>query len=761
MNQSAKFSAELEQLKRAARQAPNSAKAHADLGIALQSTGELEAAVASQRRALELDPGMVRLHAIMAPALFALGQAEAAQESYRHALARDPDNARLHYGLGEALRRLGQFEAAAGSYRRALALRPQDSDAHTGLGAAQHGMGQLDAAADSFRSASALAPDNVDAHLNLGNTLVTQTRFEAAAEAYAEVLKLRPGHYDAHMNLGLCQDRTGQRDAALESYRRALEARPGDLPAQRNIGGTLHRLERRPEALAFRQALLANDPDNALLHFDLGQSLHYADEVRLAIESLQRASALAPDDAGIQTYLAFLEMEGGERDAALARYRRALALDPCPGAYSNVLFALSHCTNDPDELFAEHLRYAEQFELPALGRRIAHANQPDPGRRVKVGFVSADLHNHAVSTFIEPIFALLTHSTELSLYAYSNGPITDSVTARFNGYIPNWRSIASLDDDAAERLIRADEIDILIDLSGHSGGNRLPLFARKPAPVQASWIGYAGTTGLQAMDYYISDGFHLPEGRYDDQFTEKIVRLPLSAPFLPQPDAPAVAPLPALSNGYLTFGTFNRANKLSRDVIAQWALLLRAIPDAKLMVGGLRPGADSGVLGWFDDEGIARDRLLLQPRGTVTEYLALHHQVDICLSPFPYTGATTVCHALWMGVPTLTSTGPTNPSHSAVCYMAHLGLTSFVADDDDNFVRLGVFLSQNLDDLAALRASMRERFTSSVVGHPVVAAAGLERALRVMWERWCAGLPPEAIRVRLGDLMTSEPEPEA
>ena len=481
----------------------------------------------------------------------------------------------------------------------------------------------------------------------------------------------------------------------------------------------------------------------------------------LARERLRRALELCPDDAEINTYLAFLEMETGERDAGLARYRRAYELNTGSAAFSNVLFALSHCTNDPDELFAAHLRYAEQFEHPVLARRIPHTNLPDPGRQVKVGFVSADLHNHVVATFIEPIFALLTHSTELSLYAYSNGTISDEVTARFKGYITNWRSIAALDDDAAERMIRADEIDILIDLSGHSGGNRLPLFARKPAPVQASWIGYAGTTGLQAMDYYISDGFHLPEGRYDGQFTENIVRLPLSAPFMPEPTAPPVAALPALSNGYLTFGTFNRANKLSRDVIAQWALLLRAIPDARLMVGGLRRGADAAVLGWFDDEGIARERLLLQPRGTVSEYLALHHQVDICLSPFPYTGATTVCHALWMGVPTLTSTGPTNPSHSAVCYMAHLGLTSFVADDDDNFVRLGVFLSENLDELAALRASMRERFTSSVVGHPVVAAASLERALGLMWERWCAGLPPEAIRVRLGDLMTSESEPEA
>lgn len=752
--------AELEQLRRAARLNPGNAKAHADFGVALQRAGQLEQAVASQRRALELDPGLVGLHAIMAPALHALGQHEAAVDSYGKAIVLQPDNPALHHGLGESLRALARYQLAADSYRRALELRPGDANSHTGLAAALHGLGQLDAAVDMFRHAIALAPDQIDARLNLGTTLLRLGQFDAAAAAYAAVLQLRPDHYDAHFNLGISLDGTGQHEAALASYRQALAARPSDVNAQRNISAVLARLGRLEEALAFRRAVLDTDPENGQFHFDVAQSLHGMSQFPLAMDSLKRALQLRPEDASVYTYLAFLQMEAGERDHSLESYKRALALDPCPGAYSNMLFALSHCTNDPDELLAEHLRFAELFELPVRAQRSAHPNLPDAGRRLNVGFVSADLYNHAVSTFIEPIFELLTHSTDLTLFAYSNSRTDDLITERLRGYIPNWRRIHALDDEAAERMIRADGIDILIDLSGHSGGNRLPLFARKPAPVQASWIGYAGTTGLEAMDYYLSDGFHLPEGRYDEQFTEKIVRLPLGAPFTPEPYAPDVNPLPALGNGYLTFGTFNRANKLSPEVIALWAKLLHAIPDSQLVLGGLHAGADKVVIGWFMNEGIDAARLRVQPRGTVSEYLAAHHQIDICLSAFPYTGATTVCHALWMGVPTLTNTGPTNPSHAAVCFMAHLGLSSFVADDDEHFVRLGVFLSQNLEELAGLRASMRERFNASVVGHPVVAAAGLERALRLMWERWCAGLPPESMRVRLSDLMTSEPEPE-
>ena len=751
---------DLAQWRRAVKLSPRSAKAHADLGLALQRAGQFAPGVASQRRALELDPGMVRLHGIMAPALYALRQYADSADSYRKAIALQPDNAALHYGLGEALRALPDYPAAEASYRRALALQPQDPHTYTGLGGALYGLGEFDAASAAYRQALAIAPDHVDALLNLGSTLLRLGYFEDAGDAYKAVLTLRPDHYDAHINLGLSLDARGQLEAALPCYRQALEARPNDLVAQRNISTTLSRLGRHDEALALRRALLATDPDNGLLHFDVAQSLHQMGQSALALPVLARALELRPNDAAIHTYLAWLQIDIGERDLSLASYRRAEQLAPSPATCSNTLFALSHCTNDPHELLAAHLRYAELFEHPLLAHRKPHANQPDPARRLNIGFVSADLHNHAVVTFLEPIVELLTHSTELSLYAYSNGKIDDHVTTRLRGYFPHWRSIAALDDTAAERMIREDGIDILIDMSGHSGNNRLTLFARKPAPLQISWLGYAGTTGLQAMDYYFTDGFHLPEGRYDDQFTEKIVRLPLGAPFLPELNAPEISDLPALRNGYMTFGTFNRANKLSREVIALWAKLLHAVPDARLLLGGLHPGADQIVIGWLRDQGIDEARLELQPRGTVTEYLAAHDKVDICLGAFPYTGTTTVCHALWMGVPTLTNTGPTNPSHAAVCHMAHLGLTSFVADNDDHFVDLGVFLSQNADELAQLRATMRQRFAQSVSGHPIIAASGLERALRLIWERWCAGLPPESLRVRLSDLMMSEPEPE-
>ena len=753
--------AELDKHRRAVQQSPRSARAHADLGMALQRAGDFAQGVASQRRALELDPGMGWLHGVMAPALQALAQHEAAAESYLKAIALQPDNVALHLALGDVRRALPDHALAEASYRHALALSPNDPQALAGLGAALHGQGQFDAALESIRRALALAPELADGWLNLGATLHRIGKFEAAADAYQAVLKLRPGHFVAHINLGLSLEGAGQLSAALASFRQALEARPGDVVAQRHASAIMARLGRHQDALAERLALLATAPDSGEFHFDVGQSYSALGQSTAALPHLARAAALLPDDVAVLTFLALVQMDNGERDLSLASYRRAYELLPCPATHSNMLFALSHCCNDPHELLAEHLRFAEQFEQPVMALRQPHPNQPDPARQLKIGFVSADLNNHAIVTFIEPILELLTHSTELSLVAYSNVNVEDHVTARLRGYFAHWRSIIAVDDEAAERMIREDGIDILIDMSGHSGGNRLTLFARRPAPVQASWCGYAGTTGMEALDYYLSDGFHLPEGRYDDQFTEKIVRLPLGAPFMPEPTAPDISELPALRNGYITFGTFNRVNKLSRDVIALWARVLHAVPDARLVLGGLHPGADKIIMGWFRDQGIDQARLQLQPRGNITEYLAAHEQIDICLGAFPYTGTTTVCHALWMGVPTLTNTGPTNPSHAAVCHLAHLGLTSFVADNDDNFVDLAVFLSQNLDELAQLRATMRERFAQSVVGHPIVAASSLERALRLIWQRWCAGLPPESMRIRLTDLMTEEAETEA
>jgi protein O-GlcNAc transferase len=329
----------------------------------------------------------------------------------------------------------------------------------------------------------------------------------------------------------------------------------------------------------------------------------------------------------------------------------------------------------------------------------------------------------------------------LSLHAYSNHAIEDAVTQRIKGHFAYWHSIVSLSDEALAEKIRADSIDILIDLSGHTAGNRLLAFARKPGPVQVSWIGYPGTTGLQAVDYFLTDRFCLPPGQFDDQFTEKIVYLPACTPFMPSNEAPLVNALPALNNGFVTFGSFNRLSKLSPSVIALWSQLLRALPDSRIVLGAVPQDGYDALIDSFAQEGIVRERLSFHPK------CGLHHQVDICLDTFPYNGGTTIWHALWMGVPTLTLAGNTVAGRSGAAILGNSGLEVFIAHDPADFVQKGLLWSVNLAALSDIRTELRERFTQSAVGQPALIAAGLERALRSMWQRWCDGLPPAVLDV--------------
>jgi predicted O-linked N-acetylglucosamine transferase (SPINDLY family) len=442
---------------------------------------------------------------------------------------------------------------------------------------------------------------------------------------------------------------------------------------------------------------------------------------------------------------------------AEACYRRALEISPdFAWAYSNLLFCLIHNPALPAQaLFEEHLRFAQQFEAPLRASWAPHGNARDPDRCLQIGFVSPDLRDHAMASFIEPVLVHLAGYAQLSLHGYYTHAASDSVTERLKSYLAHWHAVAGLSNDALAEKIRADGIDILIDLSGHTAENRLLTFARKPAPLQASWMGYPGTTGLQAMDYYFSDRFMHPAGHpIEDRYTEKIVRLPAGAPFLPVADAPAVNALPALENGFLTFGSFNHLTKINPQTIALWSQLLRALPDSHMLIGGMggEDGSRDRLVEWFAHEGVERERLVFHPRCDILAYLRLHHQVDICLDAIPYGGGTTTYHALWMGVPTLSLAGHTMPERLGLTILSYQGLAEFAADDEAAYVQKGVDWAHKLAALAEVRATLRERMRKSPSGQPALIAAGVERALRSMWQRWCGGLPAQSFEVEASSL---------
>jgi len=471
---------------------------------------------------------------------------------------------------------------------------------------------------------------------------------------------------------------------------------------------------------------------------------------------LQKAANIDPNFAAAHYHLAKTHMGLGRFAEADASLRTGLSLDPDyfphPDlhVHSDLLFLASH---DPsvgaDELFAEHLKVAARFEagVPAWPQ---HSNDRDLERRLKVGFVSGDFRKHAVALFAGPVLEQLCSYPGLELHAYYNNTLEESVTQRLRGCFAHWYPVPGVPEAALAQKIMEHGIDILIDLSGHTGLNRLLAFAHKPAPVQVSWLGYVGTTGLSAMDYYMTDRHFLPADAFARQFTEKLVYLPAAAPFQPlDPDStPPVNALPALTTGALCFGSFNRIGKINDATLDAWSTLLRALPTATMLIGYIvDSGQRQALIGRFAAREIGAERLSFHDLCGMDEYLALHARVDLCLDTLPWNGGATTNQALWMGVPTLTLTGTTPASRLGVGLLAQVGLEYFAAASVAEFVAKGVYWADHLGELAALRADLRRRCVESPHRQPDVIAAAMERALRHMWRCWCAGLPAQSFAV--------------
>lgn len=549
--------------------------------------------------------------------------------------------------------------------------------------------------------------------------------------------------------------------AAFELARSMVERFPKRGLAWKIVGAFPPKNDNYDEAIAALQTAVRLLPRDAEAHVNLGLTLAKAKRFPEAEFHLHKALELKPGFTAAHYRLAVAyELQGRFADAE-ASLRRGIALRTGYIAgddelsHSHLLFLMSHNPLiDADALFAEHCRYGEYFEERVRDSWPTHSNSRDPKRCIKVGFVSGDLCRHAVATFIEPILTQFKDRPDLELHAYYTNTSHDDVSQRLLKNFKTWNVVCPLSDLELADVITKDGIDILIDLSGHTALNRLPAFARKPAPLQASWIGYPGTTGLRAMDYYLGDPHFLPPGEFDRYFTEKLVYLPAQAPFQPHEAAPPVSPLPALGAGQVTFGSFNRLAKINDATINLWSQLLHELPDARMLIAGIAPGGDHGELtARFAARGIGAERLAIHERCGMDSYLALYHKVDLCLDTFPYNGGTTSIHGVWMGVPTLTIAGSTPAARSGAALLSQVGLKGFTTADTAEFVAQGVYWAGHLDALAEVRQGLRRRLQESPSRRADLIAQALAAALRRMWRRWCAGLPAESFH------STSNPAP--
>ncbi|WP_341909220.1 tetratricopeptide repeat protein [Polaromonas sp. YR568] len=679
-------------------------------GMALEKRGQTDAALQCYDSAIALMPELARAHFNRGTLLLDRGEAQAALQALHTAVHYKPDSAGAHFNIGAAHARLDNHEAALAAYGQALALRPEFAEAAIAMGSELEALGQHEDAVESYRRALKASPGDMDTHAKLIDALKRLGQHEALAQAYGDALACAPDDVDLLYERGMVLWYLGRLHDAASSFRRATELRPGFVDAHCSLGDVCMALQLFNDAVASYRWVLEMEPNNAGVYTNLGS--------------------------------AFKDL--GQLEEALANYRRALAIRPdFSVAHSNLLL-IQHllASHSQDELLEEAKRFGATVTRLAPAS-AALQNRPDPERTLRVGFVSADLRSHPVGYFIENVLAALSAEAtrRLTLFAYANATSADEVTERLKRHFAGgWHSVVGMTDEAMDQRIRDDAIDILIDLSGHTGKNRLPVFARKPAPVQISWLGYFATTGVPAMDYLIADPWTLPP-TLEGHFTEKILRLPETRLCFTAPNLDLnVISLPALRNGYVTFACFNALPKMNDAVVALWARVLHAVPQSRLHLMAPQLGdsaARATVVARYAAHGIESGRLILQGAVPRADYLATYRKVDLALDPFPYTGGTTTAEALWMGVPVLTLAGSSFLSRQGVGMMMNAGLPDWVANDPEDYLQRAITHANNLPRLAVLRAGLRKQVLESPLFDAPRFARHLEAALRTVWKDWC------------------------
>jgi predicted O-linked N-acetylglucosamine transferase (SPINDLY family) len=737
--QSGRLDAAVDLIGRALAANPAFPQASFNLAVALKALGRLEEAAAAYRRAIALKPDYAEAHDNLGNILKELGRDDEAVACYRQALAANPASAVAHNNLGIALKSLGRLDEAIESYQCAIAINAAYAEAHNNLGSALLATGREEEALPCFERAAALKPDLVEAHFTLGGIYAKLSRLQDAAISYQRVTDLQPDYPDAYYLLGCTLKELGRAEEAAASYRREIAHQPGHAGAHSDLGALLLDMKRTEEAAACFRRAIELQPDFAAAHHNLGIALYAQDCLDGAAASYRRAIVLDPDDVIAHNNLGNILLEQGRLEEAADIYRQADARAPAlTDAYSNLLFSLNYLADlDADALYAAHREFGARH---AAAETMPHGNDRDAARPLRIGYVSADFKRHSVSYFIEPLLQAHDRS-RFSIYCYAVLAREDDVTARLQSHADAWRDITALDDAAAAAMIRADEIDILVDLSGHTGGNRLTLFAMKPAPVQVSWLGYPNTTGLAAIDYRITDARADPPGEADRLHSETLVRLPRTfLCYRPSPDSPPVKGLPAIASGHVTFGSFNNLSKVTPQVLALWARILAELPDARLLLKS-KPLSDAAlrerVLSRFAELGVDPGRVTLSGvLAAASDHLDLYNQIDIGLDPFPYNGTTTTCEALWMGVPVLTLAGDRHAGRVGDSLLGAVGLEELVAPDQQAYVDKAVALAGDLERLAALRAGLRPRMQQSPLCDETGYTRELEAAYRAMWERY-------------------------
>jgi predicted O-linked N-acetylglucosamine transferase (SPINDLY family) len=670
------------------------------------------------------------------------GDPTSALEWIGKAVAIDSRSAAYRFNFGKALLQLKRTSEACEALERATALDPAYAEAYSELALARAETGALGAAEGALRKVLALRPGYWEAHNNLGLLLHRMGKAEAAVLSLSRARELEPRSPEVLKNLGMALRAQGRTEEAVQAYRAALELSPGEPGLLNNLGNALGELSRNEEAIGCFRDALAAAPDDADVHYNWGLVQMRSGRLQEAAERFRAALQIDPHLAEAESALAGVLYSMGRAGEAAEACTRVLRLRPDDAeTHSQLLFLLQHSADvTPRQIFDEHGKWAQRHAAGLSPEVVLHANPRDPERRLRVGYVSGDFRRHSVAHFFEPV--LKAHDRDgFEIVCYYNLSHADETTNRLRRAADGWREILRMGDEEVASLIRADRIDILVDLSGHTKHNRLLVFARNPAPVQVTWLGYPATTGLRAVGYRVSDAIADPAGA-EGVASEALLRLaPGFLCYGPPSDAPAVDTLPASAAGHVTFGSFNNLAKVGPDVMSLWQEILTAVPGSRLLIKAMSivdPGTLASCKERLVSHGLPRERLDFAPgTRTLAEHLSAYNTVDIALDPFPYNGTTTTCEALWMGVPVVTLAGDRHAGRVGASLLTQIGMEEMIARTPDAYVAAAVALARDPTRLASLRAGMRDRIGASRLTDAATFARGLERAYRSVWRRWC------------------------
>jgi predicted O-linked N-acetylglucosamine transferase (SPINDLY family) len=647
----------------------------------------------------------------------------------------------LQQALEQAVQhhRGGRLAEAEAIYRAILSQHPDQPDAlhHLGLIAIQ--AGRNDVAVQLIGKAVSVRPGIAEFHNHLGLALVGVRASEQAINEFRKALQIKPDLAEAYFGLGNAHRQLGQLEPARAALREAVRLKPDYAWAYTNLG--VASLDQRAfdDAIAAFGAATKIEPKNPDFQNNYATALRAAGRLGEAVRVYRHALELRPNWADFLSNLGNTLLEQGELDAGIATLRQAVAANPKdPLSGSDLLYALHFDPSiDARSLLAEHRVWAARHAAPLKAQIQPHPNDRHPDRPLRVGYVSCDFREHAVGRFFLPL--LREHDRkQFQTFCYTTGTIEDAKTEAIKSLAGVWRRVVGFPDEQLVQIIRQDRIDILVDLSAHCAGNRLLVFARKPAPVQVTYLSYPSTTGVEAIDYRMTDPFLDPPGQDDSIYVEKSWRLPtLYWCYEPGIDAPPISPAPASQAGFITFGCLNTFRKVSEQTLKTWCELMRQIPASRLLLHANDGEHRERTRSRMQQEGIDPSRISFVGYQSLPDYFATYQRIDIALDPFPYAGGTTTCDALWMGVPVVSLAGRMAVHRSGLSILNAVGLPELVASNTEQYLEIARQLAGDLPRISQLRASLRERMRASELMNAPRFAREMEAAYRAMWRAWC------------------------